>query len=130
METTGLLPSFLGARAYDREGARLGHVADVLFDETTRRPDWLLLVLLRAEDRFVHVPARGARHRTNGVVLCCDRAQVRSAPTGASPPFELTRPRALELARHYGVRGAITGPWEGLAEPAFALADDRVRLAG
>jgi hypothetical protein len=130
MQNTGLLPSFIGARAYDRDGARLGHVADVLFDVSTRRPDWLLLVLLRATDRFVHVPAHGARHRAGGVLLCCERALVRTAPTTAAPPFELQRAHALQLARHYGVRGAIAGPWEGLAEPAFALADDRVRMAG
>lgn len=127
---TGLLPCYLGARAYDRDGARLGHVADVLFDAATDRPAWLLLVLLRATDRFVFVPARGVRQRSRGVVLTCERELVRTAPLASGPPHELAPGHAAELATHYGVRGIGQGPWAGLAEPSVVPADDRVRMAG
>jgi hypothetical protein len=127
MEPSGLLPSWLGTRAYDREGARLGHVADVLFDERTHRPEWLLLVLLRAEDRFVLAPARGARQHVGGVVLDAPRALVRTAPTSAAPPDALGGDFAHVLAQHYGVRCGH-GPWCGIAEPALARAEDRVRM--
>ena len=123
------LPSWLGTRAYDRHGARLGHVADVLFDEPTARPAWLLLVLLRASERFVLVPARGVVHRAGALEVATDRALVRGAPTRAVPPGELGAEHAAALARHYGVRIG-SGPWRGIVGPELARADDRVRMAG
>jgi hypothetical protein len=129
METLGLLPPLLGARAYDEIGARLGHVADVLFDERTQRPAWLLLVLLRARDRFVLVPAEGVRHHPGGLDLPVPRALVRTAPVGAGPPNELGPDHARALAAHYGIT-ISAGPWCGLVEPSLGIVDDRVRLAG
>jgi hypothetical protein len=129
MEPLGLLPSFLGARAYDEAGARLGHVADVLFDSRTQRPAWLLLVLLRAADRFVLAPAQGVRHHAGGLDLPIARALVRTAPLAAGPPNELGPEHARRLAVHYGVP-VTTGPWAGLVEPSLGIVDDRVRMVG
>ncbi len=129
MEPLGLLPPLLGARAYDEAGARLGHVADVLFDARTQRPEWLLLVLLRVTDRFVLAPARGVRHHPSGLDLPLPRALVRDAPIAPGPPNELGPAHARRLAAHYGVP-ASCGPWAGLVEPALGLVDDRVRMAG
>lgn len=128
MEPLGLLPSLLGARAYDEIGARLGHVADVLFDERTQRPAWLLIVLLRASDRFVLVPADGVRHHPGGIDLPLPRAIVRTAPVSIGPPNELAADHARVLAAHYGIR-ATPGPWLGIVEPSLGLVDDRVRMA-
>lgn len=125
--TPGLLPSWLGTRAYDLDGARLGHVADVLFDERSGRPEWLLLVLLRAEDRFVLVPAAGVRQHAQGVGVPVHRRVVRTAPTSAAPPDALAVSDARRLARHYGVPCGA-GPWSGIAEPALGRAEDRVRM--
>lgn len=127
MEPLGLLPSLLGARAYDEIGARLGHVADVLFEERTSRPAWLLLVLLRATDRFVLAPAAGVRHHPGGIDLPLPRALVRTAPLSAGPPNELTAGHARALAAHYRVP-CTAGPWSGLVEPSLGLVDDRVRM--
>jgi hypothetical protein len=127
MDPLGLLPSLLGARAYDEAGARLGHVADVLFDSRTQRPAWLLLVLLRATDRFVLAPAQGARHHPGGIDLPVARALVRTAPLAAGPPNELGPEHAKQLAEHYGVPLA-SGPWAGLVEPSLGVVDDRVRM--
>lgn len=123
------LPTWLGTRAYDAEGARVGHVADVLFDESTQRPAWLLLVLLRARERFVLVPARGVVHHAGAIALPVLRELVRDAPVRAVPPGELGAEHAHALARHYGVRVG-TGPWRGIVEPDVARAADRVRMAG
>lgn len=125
--TPGLLPSWLGTRAYDLDGARLGHVADVLFDERTGRPDWVLLVLLRAEDRFVLVPAAGVRQDPRGIVLRVHRRVVRTAPTSAAPPDALAPAHAEQLARHYRV-ACGAGPWSGIAEPALGRVEERVRM--
>jgi hypothetical protein len=125
--TPGLLPAWIGTRAYDADGARLGHIADVLFDERTRRPEWLLVVLLRTEDRFVLVPAGGARQHPRGIVLPVHRRVVRTAPTSAAPPDALPFAHAQTLARHYGVHCGA-GPWTGIAEPELGRAEERVRM--
>lgn len=129
MEPLGLLPALLGARAYDEIGARLGHVADVLFEERSQRPSWLLLVLLRATDRFVLVPAEGVRHHPGGIDLPLPRALVRTAPPAAGPPNELTTAHARALAAHFGTTTG-PGPWYGLVEPSLGVVDDRVRMVG
>lgn len=127
MEPAGVIPSLIGARAYDPEGARVGHVADVLFDAATGEPGWLSLVLLRAEARFVLVPATGVRAHPRGVHLAVARALIRTAPAGAQPPGELSGAHVAELAAHYGVRSA-PGPFTGTLEPELAGAVDRVRM--
>jgi len=129
MESVALVPGWIGSRVYDREGARLGHVADVLFDDETGAPAWLLLVLLRSADRFVLAPAVGVRHHPAGVGLAVTRGQVRSSPTSPQPPGELGRRHAAALRSHYGVRVG-RGPWTGIVEPHLAHAEDRVRMAG
>lgn len=125
--TDPTLPGWLGSRAYDRHGARVGHVADVLFDVTSHRPTWLLLVLLRASDRLVLAPARGVVHRPGAVELGVERELVRSAPVRATPPGELGPEHAAALCRHYGVRPGA-GPWRGIVDPRLGRADDRVRM--
>jgi hypothetical protein len=129
MEPEAIVPGWLGSRAYDRDGARLGHVADVLFDDLTGAPAWLVLVLLRTSDRFVLAPAPGVRHHPSGVALTVSRSLVRTAPTSSSPPGELGREHAAALCGHYGVRVG-RGPWSGIVEPHLAYAEDRVRMAG
>jgi hypothetical protein len=124
-----MLPSWIGTRAYDVDGARLGVVADLLFDQTTSRPEWAVLELLRQSDRFVLVPAAGARQHPRGVVLCVHRRVVRTAPTSSAPPDALLSAHARELARHYGCPCG-PGPWSGVAEPAVVrgLEGQRVRM--
>jgi len=129
MEPAALVPGWIGSRAYDRDGARLGHVADVLFDDLTGAPAWLLLVLLRTDDRFVLAPASGVRHHPAGVELGVLRGLVRTAPTAFSPPGELGRGHAAALCAHYGVRVG-RGPWSGIVDPHLAHAEDRVRMVG
>jgi hypothetical protein len=129
MELEALVPGWIGSRAYDRDGARLGHVADVLFDDVTGAPAWVLLVLSRHADRLVLAPAVRLRHQPGGVELAVPRSLVRTAPTRFSPPGELGRDHAAALCAHYGVRVG-RGPWTGIVEPHLAYAEDRVRMAG
>lgn len=124
-----LVPGWVGSRAYDAEGARIGYVADVLFDALTAAPGWVLLALPRVEDRFVLAPAAGLRHGAQGVHLACDRALVRTAPTSAAPPDGLGRTHARALAAHYGIRCG-NGPWNGVVEPWLVGVGGRMRVAG
>lgn len=121
-----VLPSWLGCRAYDAEGGRLGHVADVLFDERTHAPAWVVLVVARGEDRLVLVPAVGMRHSCGGIGLPVSREAVRTAPVAVGVPGELGSDHAAALSRHFGVR-PTPGPWRGVVEPDV-MREDRVRL--
>lgn len=125
----GVVPGWIGARAYDADGARIGHVADVLFDAQSRAPGWVLLVLPRPEEQFVLAPARGLRHLHDGVQLGCRRDAVRTAPTSAGPPDGLAHEHARALARHFGVRCGA-GPWHGVAEPRLVGVAGRMRTSG
>lgn len=124
-----LVPGWIGSRAFDVEGARIGHVADVLFDAHTHSAGWVLLALPQVVEHWVLAPARGLLHRADGVQLACARELVRTAPVSAAPPDALTRSDALVLAAHYGVRCGA-GPWLGVVEPAFAGAGARMRITG
>lgn len=121
-----LVPAWIGARAYAADGARIGHVADVLFDARTRAPGWLLLCLPRAVERYVLAPAGGLRHRIDGVELSCDRERVRSAPPSEAPPDSLAMRTAATLAAHYGIRCGA-GPWHGVVEPSLVGTGGRMR---
>lgn len=122
----GLVPGWIGARAYDADGARIGHVADVLFAAQSRGPGWLVLALPRVDERYVLAPADGLRHRLDGVRLTCTRELVRTAPPSAAPPDALTARHAAVLAAHYGVRCG-PGPWQGVVEPSLAGSGARMR---
>ncbi len=121
-----LVPGWIGSRAYDADGARIGSVADVLFEEHGSAPGWLLLCLPRTEDRYVLAPARGLRHRIDGVQLACDRELVRSAPCADAPPDSLMKRHAAALAAHYRVRCG-PGPWHGVVEPMLVGTGVRMR---
>lgn len=125
----GLVPGWIGSRAFDAEGARVGHVADVLFDQNTHCAGWVLLALPQAPQHWVLAPARGLRHTAEGVHLACTRDAVRAAPVSAAPPDGLGRGDALALGAHYGVRCG-PGPWVGVVEPAFVGAGGRMRITG
>ena len=123
------VPAWVGSRAYASDGARVGLVADVLLDGQTRAPEWVLLVLPRAHERYVLAPASGLRACADGVQLAVSRADVRSAPLSAAPPDGLAREHARTLAAHYGVRCGA-GPWRGVVTPALVGAGTRLRITG
>lgn len=121
-----LVPAWIGARAYDVDGARIGHISDVLFHEHGNAPGWLLLCLPRTEESYVYAPAQGLRHRVDGVQLACERELVRSAPHADAPPDSLAKRHATALAVHYGVRCGA-GPWHGVVEPSLVGTSGRMR---
>ncbi len=123
------VPIWTGSHAYDADGARIGRIVDVLFDAQTRAAAWVLLETTSPDERCVFAPARGLRHRADGVHLACDHERVLTAPPSAAPPDGLTRGHALALAAHFGVRCG-GGPWHGAVEPALRGAGARMETAG
>lgn len=128
MTVAALVPALIGSRAYDADGARIGHVADVLLDVRTGVPAWILLELPRITQRFVLVPADGLYREDDGVHLACRRADVHAARATAAPTDGLTPSQALASAAHFGV-ACGAGPWHGVVEPALVGAGGRMRIA-
>jgi hypothetical protein len=96
----GHIPSWIGTELGDCDGAPVGVVCDVFFDDASQRPAWLLVDLMV---RYALVPAAGARSWRGMVTVPYERDHVRSSPEGAASQI-LRGELLLRLARHYGVR--------------------------
>lgn len=100
MERPGLIPSWHGAPVRDPEGAWLGVVEEVLFEERSPVPAWLVV---RCAQRACVIPAREVRSFAAHVEVPWDEATLTGAPdTGVSLTFDA----AIRLARWFGQRGA------------------------
>lgn len=94
----------IGQQLDDVYGARVGRVEDVLVDERSGEPVWLVARLGRFGDQRVPVPAADAVLRERDVWLPYDRRRIKSAP-GIAPGAPLSRDHELAAAEHYGIRG-------------------------
>jgi PRC-barrel domain len=100
--TPGEPISYMGLTAQDEHGATIGSISDVLYDEATQEPEWLVVNpgTLRA-DHFV--PVTGAYTTEEGnVVLAFTKQMVKEAPK-ASGDHVLTHDIEAELREYYMV---------------------------
>lgn len=102
MEAPGLIPSLIGAPLAGGAGADVGIVEDLLCDEQTNRPLWLLVRL--DGGGFTYVPAGHLASRRRSVAVPYDEDAIRAAPVRLHEPVALGREHAVRLCRHYGVR--------------------------
>jgi stress response protein YsnF len=95
-------PHYLGGTTvYDREGAKLGKVKDLLLDEQTREPEWLL-VDTGSFGRDTLIPFSTAEQGEDGIVVPYTQAQVKDAPHAGSSEG-LTVDEERDLYGHYGL---------------------------
>ncbi len=93
-------PHFLGRDVIDERGAKIGIVTDVLPDDETGEPAWVVVSmgLLRSEH---FVPLTSAYESEQGrLVLPFDREMVKHSPK-AQRDHVLERSTATELRRYY-----------------------------
>ncbi len=93
--------SYTGHEVIGADGETVGKVTDVVYDDTSNRPTWLIVKpgLLRAEH---YVPVEGSYTTEDGdVVLPFDKQWVKSAPT-ASGDHVMDSGLERELLAHYG----------------------------
>jgi hypothetical protein len=104
MDAPGLIPSFIGAPLAGRDGIVAGTIQDLLFDERTHRPVWLLVRLPDAQAPYTFVPGDRltSRRDTVGVPFAAD--EIRSSPVRLPAPTGVAREHATRLCRHFGVR--------------------------
>jgi hypothetical protein len=102
MEAPGLIPSLIGAPLAGAGGRGVGVVEDLLCDEQTNRPLWLLVRL--DAGGFTYVPAGRLASRRAAVAVPYDEDSIRAAPVRLPQASRIAREHAVRLCRHYGVR--------------------------
>lgn len=104
MDGPALIPSFIGAPLADRDGVVAGTIEDLLFDERTHRPVWLLVRLPDAHAPFTFVPGDRLTSRRDTVAVPFAADEIRSSPVRLPAPAPAAREHAVRLCRHFGVR--------------------------
>jgi hypothetical protein len=94
--------TYMGLTAQDEHGATIGSISDVVYDETTQEPQWLVVNpgTLRA-DHFV--PVDGAYTTEEGnVVVAFTKQMVKEAPK-ATGDHVISHDVEQELREYYTV---------------------------
>jgi hypothetical protein len=94
--------TYMGLTAQDEHGATIGSVTDVVYDDLTEQPQWLVVNpgTLRA-DHFV--PVQGAYTTADGnLVVAVTKQLVKEAPK-ATEDHVITREVEEELREYYTV---------------------------
>ena len=104
MDAPGFIPPLIGAPLSPRSGGVAGIVEDLLVDEASHRPVWLLVRLRDGERPYTFVPAERMASRTGAVVVPFDEKALRDTPVRLASPSPCAREHAATLSRHYGVR--------------------------
>ena len=100
--TPGEPISYMGLAVQDEHGATIGAISDVVYDETTQQPQWLVVNpgTLRA-DHFV--PVEGAYTTEEGnLVVAYTKQMVKEAPK-ATGDHVITHDVEAELREYYMV---------------------------
>jgi hypothetical protein len=77
MDAPGLIPPLIGAPLSPRSGGVAGIVEDLLVDEASHRPVWLLVRLHDVVQPYTFVPAERMASRTGSVVVPFDEKALR-----------------------------------------------------
>jgi len=95
-------PHYVGQEAIDQRGGKIGKVTDILSDDLTGRPAWVVVNtgLVRAEH---YVPLVDSYETDEGrIVLAFDKNTVKNSPK-AGREHVLMRSTEEELRRYYGL---------------------------
>lgn len=101
------LSSWVGRTAVDRDGDKIGKIADVYLDDDSGQPEWLAVTTGMFGAKVSFVPIGGADVRGDDVVVAYDKATVKDSPN-AEADGALSPEEEDLLYRHYG-RGYSSG---------------------
>src|SRR3954447_1501703 len=99
----------------DRDGTKVGKVADVFLDNDTGRPEWLLVHTGLFGMRETLVPVAGSQPSGDDLVVPYDKDFIQSAPNVGTDE-ELSQDDEATLARHYGLQYSEARSDTGLPE--------------
>ena len=95
-------PHYVGQEAIDQRGGKIGKVTDILSDDRTGQPAWVIVNtgVIRAEH---YVPLVDAYETDEGrIVLAFDKNTIKNSPK-AGREHVLMRSTEEELRRYYGL---------------------------
>ncbi|GAB3490881.1 PRC-barrel domain-containing protein [Nocardiopsis coralliicola] len=123
----------VGLRLLDRNGASVGRVGQVFFDDQTDAPTWLTVRTGLFSGRENFVPLRGVRRISEGVQVPYGQSTIRTAPR-----FPIDQHISVEqedaIYQHYGIvpeaagapaaepEGDESGVWPRVETPSGAAA--------
>ena len=117
-----------GRLVVGRDGAELGTIVEVYYDDETDQPGWALLAIPGDGTRLVPVMEAEERGDTVGVPL--DRSTVSGAP-GMAPGGRLWPQEVAALYAYYGLEHAGATPEDAEeAEPVAPRSFEPLRAAG
>jgi|RhiMethySRZTD1v2_1073278.scaffolds.fasta_scaffold1387685_2 sporulation protein YlmC with PRC-barrel domain len=98
-----------GAKVLDPNGEKVGKVADVLFDELSNKPRWVLVNVGKIGSRHTAVPLVDAYRSEEGdLVVAFNRDNVKHAPKVPGGAV-LTTSEERHLLDHYGLDRPVPG---------------------
>lgn len=86
----------------DRNGSKIGKVADIYMDEDTGRPEWAAVATGLFGTKVSFVPLDGVEPRDDVLVSRWTKDQVKDAPR-MDADGRLSEEEEAELYRHYGM---------------------------
>lgn len=102
MSSEPTIPPVIGAIADDRDGTRIGIVAEVIIDDATGTTTWLAITDGLHSTRTMLAPAAGSTTRTGRVRLAVNADAIAAAPR-FSQNQHLGPGQESALRRHYGL---------------------------
>ncbi len=96
------LSRWVGRTAVDRDGDKVGKIADVYLDDDTGQPEWLAVTTGLFGTGVSFVPLSGATASGDDVVIGWDKATVKDAPH-CEADGQLSPEEEQRLYEYYGV---------------------------
>jgi uncharacterized protein (TIGR02271 family) len=99
------------------DGTKIGRIADIYVDNTTRQPEWVLVNtgLFGTKESFV--PLAQASEQDGDILVPYDKATIKDAPK-IDIDGELSEQEEAELYQYYGLADPFAG--QGVATPPKA----------
>jgi uncharacterized protein (TIGR02271 family) len=93
--------SWIGRKAVDRNGDKIGKIDDIYADDDTGEPEWLTVHTGVFGTHVSFVPLRGAQAQGDDLMVAYDKDQVKDAPR-AEADGHLSQQEEDRLYDHYG----------------------------
>lgn len=104
-----------GHNALSPDGAKIGTIQDIYYDEQTDQPEWLAVKTGLLGTRVSFVPLANARQQGDDVVVAYDKDRVKAAPN-MDADGQLSQDEEARLYEHYGLAYSSAASDTGLPE--------------
>jgi uncharacterized protein (TIGR02271 family) len=98
--------SWIGRKAVDRNGDKIGRIDDIYADDDTGQPEWLTVHTGMFGGHVSFVPLRGAQAQGDDLLVAYDKDQVKDAPR-AEADGHLSEDEEDRLYEYYGMGAGV-----------------------